>query len=108
MNLAEFLSGISMATFAACGVFFLKFWRASHDRFYLLFSAACWLIAAERVALFLVDDAHHELRSAVTESTSWVFSLRLAAYLMILFAIIGKNRKLKGAPAEYTGNQPVL
>lgn len=96
MNAAEFLNGISLATFTAAGIFFLKFWKASRDRFFLLFCIACWSLALERFALFIFHDAQHSLRSALTEATSWVYLLRLLAFALILAAIIDRNRRGSG------------
>lgn len=92
MNAVEFVSGIYMATFAASGVFFLKFWRASKDRFFLLFCLACWLLASERVALLFVDGGYQAIPEAVDEARSFVYIFRLFAYALILLAVIEKNR----------------
>lgn len=93
MNAAEFLNGISLATFAASGVFFLKFWKVSRDRFFLLFSLAFCCLAFERFALFLFHDAQLPIRNGLTESNSWVYLLRLMAFGLILSAIIDRNRR---------------
>lgn len=89
----EFLSGIAMATFAASGIFFLKFWRASGDRFFLLFCVACWLLSLERVVLIFVRAAMgEENTSGPTEATVWIYLIRLAAFAFIISAVIGRNR----------------
>ena len=93
MNLTAFISGIGFATFAASGVFFLKFWRASRDRFFLYFSIACWLLAIERAALQLVGHLVSNKDVAVTEGGSWVYLIRLTAFLIIVCAAGQKNRK---------------
>lgn len=82
-----FLSGIYMATFGACGFFFLKFWRRSHDRFFLFFAWACWLIASERIALLFAATEH--------EPRSIVYFIRLAAFILIIAAIVNKNLERK-------------
>jgi hypothetical protein len=92
MNFAFFLSGVSMATFAASGLFFLKFWIASRDRFFILFSAACFILAFERVVLTIVQQSHGA-EHMIVESSSWVYLLRLSAFAMIFWAILEKNRK---------------
>lgn len=83
-----FLSGITVATFLASGVFFYKFYRTSHDKFYLFFSLTCLLFAIERIAILIV------LGPAQTngESAPWVYLLRLVGFLLIFFAILDKNR----------------
>lgn len=87
-----FISGIYMATFAASGVFFLKFWRASKDRFFLFFCLACWLLSLERVALFFVEGGY-SANPVADEPRTWVYIFRMFAYVLILWAVIDKNRK---------------
>ena len=97
MIAASLLSGISLATFAASGLFFLKFWRASHDRFFLLFSIACWLIAFERMVAFFVIPVHQPQQAESAEASSWVYLIRLSAFLVVLAAIYLKNRPSRKA-----------
>jgi hypothetical protein len=78
-----FVAGASAALAAVAAVFFLHFWRQTHDRFFALFALAFGVFAANRIAL-----------SAVTrEHDTWVYGLRLAAFLLILLAILLKNRE---------------
>jgi len=93
MNFVEFISGVYMTTFAASGVFFLKFWRASGDRFFLHFCLACWLLAGERVALLFVDGGYAAIPAPVNEARSFVYIIRMFAFALILLAVIEKNRK---------------
>lgn len=88
ISIILFLSGITFITFAASGVFFLKFYKTSRDPFYLYFCLACWLLAIERVAILVF------IGPAKTsgESSPWVYLIRLIAFLMIMIAIINKNR----------------
>ena len=93
MNGAVFLSGIATATFAASGLFFLKFWRASHDRFFLFFGAACEVLALERVvSLFFNPINYQGTQPIITEAAVYVYLFRLIAFLMILIGIWEKNR----------------
>lgn len=91
---AEVLNGITMAMFAAVALFFFKFWRASRDRFFLRFSAAFALISAERFCVLFVDNAFKTVRE-VPSAGDWTYSLRLIAFLIILFAVYDKNRSKK-------------
>jgi hypothetical protein len=91
--LAEFLSGASMVSFAACGIFFMKFWRASNDRFFLFFGCAVWLLGAERVVLLATREFSNIPQEGLIEATSWVYLIRLFAFALILIAIVEKNRK---------------
>jgi hypothetical protein len=92
-NGAVFLSGAFMATFLVAGFFFLKLYLTSRDRFYFRFSIACWLIALERIVLQLYAEMFQGVRSSLTEQHSWVYLIRLAAFVTILIAIVKKNRK---------------
>jgi hypothetical protein len=93
LNVSSFLSGIGMATFVTSGIFFIKFWKAARDRFFLFFAIACFLIASERVGLLLVDGAETWTPTPQSEAGSWVYLLRFLGYLMIVIAIIDKNRR---------------
>lgn len=92
MNIVEFFSGIYFATFMAAGVFFLKFWKSSGDRFFLFFCLACWLISLERVFLFMVGGYQTET-GPLSEVRSMVYLTRALAYVLILVAIVEKNRR---------------
>lgn len=85
-------SGIGMATFAASGLFFLKIWVASRDRFFLLFFIACEMLAFERFVLFQAQGGRDLTWTLLGEANFLVYLIRLCAFLIILFAIIEKNR----------------
>ena len=91
MSTVILLSGISLTTFAASGVFFFKFWRASRDPFFILFGTACWLIAAERLVAHFILPTRQPIYSPEVEATSWIYLLRLFAFLLILIAIVKKS-----------------
>lgn len=44
------LGAIGMASFAA-GLFFLRFWKNTRDRFFLFFAIAFWVEGVNRIAL---------------------------------------------------------
>lgn len=76
------LGAIAMACWVA-GLFFLRFWRATRDRLFAIFAAAFWLLGLIRVAQAMVGNT-----SDRTTSLYWV---RLAAFVLILAAIVDKN-----------------
>jgi magnesium-transporting ATPase (P-type) len=92
-NVTVFLSGVTMATFSAAGIFFIRFWRTSRDRFFLLFAIACWLVAVERVVALFIDSALEPLWGTSSESLFWVYLVRLFAFIAIAIAIYEKNRR---------------
>jgi hypothetical protein len=80
-----FVEGALCLGFAAIALFFLRFWRRSRDRLFAWFALAFAVMAASRLALTLMslpDEARLALRL-----------LRLVAFLIILWAIIDKNRR---------------
>jgi Family of unknown function (DUF5985) len=80
----DFLSGGVMMAALAVALFFARSWRRTGDRFFLLFALAFALLSAERWGLLFVR-SDHELRHSV-------YLLRLAAFSLILSAVIDKNR----------------
>jgi predicted permease len=66
-------------------LFFLRFWRQTRDRLFALFSAAFAILAINWIPLPFVP--------AVYESRELFYLLRLVAFLIILVAIVDKNRK---------------
>jgi hypothetical protein len=78
---------IAGATVMGCivvGLFFLRFWRNTRDRLFLFFSIAFWILAAHWTALAL-SEPDYEFRPVL-------YSMRLAAFVLILLAIVDKNR----------------
>ena len=70
--------------FVVSGLFFFRFWRQSRDRLFLIFAMAFLVMAVERVIL---------ARTAPqAEYYAYVYLVRLAAFVLIILAIIDKNR----------------
>jgi hypothetical protein len=87
----EFLSGASVLAAAAIALFFLRFWRETGDRFFGFFALAFAVFAVNRLALVLLDPDD--------ESRTWVYVARLAAFVLILVAIVDKNRPRQASSA---------
>ena len=82
--MTEFLAGASALAAAAIALFFLRFWRQTADRFFLLFALGFAVFAGNRVALAWIDPEH--------EDRAWIYVLRLAAFVLIIVAVVDKNR----------------
>lgn len=80
-----FLYGAAAMNCAVIGLFFLRFWRQSLDRLFLMFALAFLILAVDRAVLGLFDFA--------TEWRPYVFLLRLLAFCLILYGIYDKNRR---------------
>jgi hypothetical protein len=88
-----FLMGaIAMASWIA-GLFFLRFWRDTRDRLFLIFALAFWLLGLTRLGLALLQPRPLE------ESHTYLYWVRLLAFVLILVAIVDKNRPRRGGVA---------
>ena len=83
-TLSQLITGAIVMGYAVAGLFFARFWRQTRDRLFLIFAISFWLLGTQRLALALT--------SAVVESDTAFYFVRLLAFLLILAAIIDKNR----------------
>jgi len=81
----QFLMGALATACAVAGLFFLKFWRLSGDRLFAFFAIAFWLLGLTWIVLGVGEVA--------AESRHHVYLVRLAAFLLIIAAVIDKNRR---------------
>jgi hypothetical protein len=88
--ISHFLMGGIAVGCGAVGLFFLRFWVRSRDPLFLFFSAAFWLMAVGRVALSQLDEGH--------EARPYAYGLRLMAFVLIIVAIVHKNRGTPSRP----------
>jgi peptidoglycan/LPS O-acetylase OafA/YrhL len=82
--MVQIVSGVMVMGYLVVGLFFLRFWKQSHDRLFAFFACAFWLLAAQRLALALTTQTN--------EGAVWLYVIRLLAFLLILFGILDKNR----------------
>ena len=79
----DFISGLITMGFVIAGLFFLKFWTRTRDVLFVAFAVAFWLLAANQgIVAFL---------RIPREEWTWLYLLRLAAFTLIIAAIINKN-----------------
>ncbi len=84
-----YLAGAFMMASIVAGLLFQHFWQQTGDKFFRSFSIAFWLLAIERVAYLLLN--------AKYEDRSFIYLIRFVAYIVIILAILNKNReKSKG------------
>lgn len=79
-----FVQGVSAAAAAIAALLFLKFWRDSQDRLFAYFGAAFGLMSLSWALLGLF--------SPTEETRPYIYAIRLAAFLLIIVAIVDKNR----------------
>ena len=83
----DFISGMLAMGYLVAGIFFLRFWRDTHDRLFAMFGAAFFILAGQRFGLDFIGDK-------AESSTLWYF-VRLLAFVIIIVAIVDKNRSRK-------------
>lgn len=84
MTVYDFLSGAVAFGFLVIGLFFIRFWYRLRDPLFFWFALAFWLLGAAQSTLALAN--------IPVEERSAIYLIRLAAFLLILFAIFRKNR----------------
>lgn len=82
-ELSAFLSGAITFGFVVAALFFARFWRRTGDSLFLAFAIAFALLGLNQ-ALLVVTDIPVEERSPL-------YLIRLAAFLLIIYAILKKN-----------------
>ena len=83
--MTQFLLGAIVTLSAVAGLLFLRAWRDTRDRFFVLFALAFWALSANwlGVAIFEPQD----------EVRSFFYVVRWLAFCLIVAAIIDKNRE---------------
>lgn len=82
-EIVALVAGALAAGFAICGLFLLRFWSRTREALFLVFALAFWLLAANQVAPVLLGIPR--------ENASGVYLFRLAAFVLIIAGILGKN-----------------
>jgi hypothetical protein len=86
-NLLDFLwSATAMGCWVIAG-FFIRFWKDTRDRLFLIFSTAFVVFGLNWALLIVVNPPD--------ESRHLLFLLRLVAFVLLLAGIIDKNRSTK-------------
>jgi uncharacterized membrane protein HdeD (DUF308 family) len=85
------LGAIATTCFIA-SLFFMRFWKTTHDRFFLFFAISFALEGGARLMLGLTQ--------YTDEQEPLFYLIRLVAFVIILWAIIDKNwlRDRPGSP----------
>jgi len=81
----DFLAGAIVMGFAIAALMFLKFWKRTREGLFLAFAGSFLLLSVTQALLTLGDFQDEE--------RSWLYLLRLAAFLLILFAMWWQNRR---------------
>jgi hypothetical protein len=82
--MADFLAGIATCGSWGIAALFFRFWRETHDRFFALFATAFFILSMNWMLLVSMHPT--------SESRPFFYMLRLAAFGLIILAVIDKNR----------------
>jgi hypothetical protein len=80
-----FLLGVIVTSSLVAGGFFIRFWLQSRDPLFLGFGAAFLIEGLNRTAFLFLDEPE--------AGHPFVYAVRLLTYLLILAAIVQKNRR---------------
>lgn len=80
--MSEFFHGAITMASATVGLFFLRYWRTTRDRLFLMFSAAFWMLAVQWLLL-----------SVFPRQMTQAHLLRFLAFACIAVAVLEKNRR---------------
>ncbi|MEO5509044.1 MAG: DUF5985 family protein [Longimicrobiales bacterium] len=83
--MVDFLAGALAMGYFVAALFFLRFWRDTHERLFAYFSSSFLLLAIQRLALVLLADNP-------AFPLDLLYVIRLFAFSLILVGIIAKNR----------------
>ena len=79
-----FLSGAIMICFLVAGLFFFRFWKQTRDRLFLMFSLSFWLLGVNQLGFIFAEEG--------SAGRSYIYLIRLAAFVLILIGVFDKNR----------------
>lgn len=79
----DLLQGAVIVASLTIGLFFLRFWKSTRDRFFLFFCLSFWIEAGSRI--------YFQVPTNQMEDTPHYFLLRLFSYSLILIAVLDKN-----------------
>jgi hypothetical protein len=83
----EFLSGLIAMGFFVAGLFFFKFWRRTADALFAFFALAFLMLALNQTLT--------AFSRIPLEERTWLYLLRLMAFILILVGIIWKNQRFR-------------
>jgi hypothetical protein len=78
----QFLRGAAVMATVVIGMFFLRYWRATKDRLFLLFCVAFWCLGL-----------NWTFAAIEGQPSTYAYVFRLLAFVIIAAAVLDKNRR---------------
>jgi hypothetical protein len=87
--MVNFFSGMITMGFLVASLFFFRFWKRTNDQLFATFGISFILLALGQTA--------GVISQSYREDETWIYLFRLAAFILLLVAILAKNfsRSLK-------------
>lgn len=79
----DFFAGMITMGYVVAAAFFLRSWRKTRDSLFIAFALSFFLLA--------LSAALTSLLQLPFEERSWIYLIRLAAFVLIIIAVLGKN-----------------
>jgi hypothetical protein len=83
-SINQFILGLNVMAAVVAALFFLRFWRKTRDRLFVIFSIAFLLLAANWLLVAVLRRSE--------EQVALFYVLRLLAFIAIIVGIVDKNR----------------
>lgn len=83
------VSGAIVMGYVVGALFFFRFWSRTGDRLFGAFGVAFAVLAAQRFALVML--------AYEPGAGTWLYAVRALAFLLIVWAIVDKNRGARAA-----------
>lgn len=90
----QLITGMIVMAYFVAALFFLRFWVDTRDRLFMMFALAFGVLGVQRIILALTTQ--------ISEDPVYLYVVRLLAFLLILAAIIDKNRTGKNKAKPLT------
>lgn len=81
--LTTFISGAIVSLHLVIALFFLKFYRKTHDWLFVAFALAFGIEGLNRIRFLLIEHPN--------EGSFGIYAVRAVAFLIVLVAILAKN-----------------
>ena len=92
MRLIAFFSGAVSLGYLIAGMFFLRYWRKTRDSLFFRFGLA--------FGFFSISQILTSMLGPVDERTGYAYGLRILGFVVILVAIVEKNRSRSTRPSR--------
>ncbi|WP_395747874.1 DUF5985 family protein [Prosthecobacter sp.] len=83
--LNSILAGAAIVSLFVITLFFLRFWSRTRDRLFLFFAGAFVFMMIERIV--------RAVMGVENEWAPYVYLIRLASFVLIIIAVVDKNRR---------------